>query len=260
MKLKQIEQCKSLDFEPFLNKNAWALPLAYQDVVFNAKGNQALDLELSLEETLFKAFPALSCVDAGRLYHALKNSGIKCDWEKLFTQHQLKWSEDLENLFLVLKGLPNNFLKWAAQKDLGFNELRILTHGQKNIDGTNLLKFLDKLVTLNPSRQIGAKILEYFVELEDVSLLQEVLEKNSADHILQFLTEKRFPRTTLADNKASKQVQEFPWPSHVKAQWLRQGDRAGVEVKFFSSSSDDLKKKISLLNELKDKNIEKLWN
>jgi hypothetical protein len=269
MKLKQIEYFKIFKFEPYQAQKEAIIPLAYKDFIFAFKhgSQEALDLEKSLEETLFFAFPKMSFMDLAKLFSELSKEGLSLDPEALLNLYNLKWTQDIERLFQILPTLPEVFQKWAAEKDLSFGDLRILSWAQEqNVFTENQVKiFLETLAKLHPSRQIGVKILEYFFELisfelSSPDLLQNISNIATADELHKFLYAKRFPTTTKRDQEFETKVQKFPWPAHVKAQWVRQGDRAGVEIRMMSVDSQDLKKKISALADLKEKFDGELWN
>jgi len=69
----------------------------------------------------------------------------------------------------------------------------------------------------------------------------------------------RYPQTTLSDQELKTKLEALPWPYGAKVKFERRGDRAGVEVKLFISSSADLTKSISALANLMLPNFDKIF-
>ncbi len=260
MKLKHFEQKNLFQFTPFKGVLKIPVPLAYQDLVFGAEpqDQEALDLQKSLEEVLALSYPGLGFIDTLRLSQIILTKFPEISLEKLFILFNFKWNPELQKLIQNIILIPAEFLKWAALRDINFTEVKLINWGLANTK--NFKALLEFLPRLNPSRQIAMKTLEYFIDLSDPQLLEQILKFSNAEKLSEFMYTKRFPEISKRDDEHRKKTLMFPWPSHVKAQWIRQGDRSGIEIRFIGFDAQDLNKKISALNNVKESFQDKIWN
>ena len=108
-----------------------------------------------------------------------------------------------------------------------------------------------KFELLRPSYSDGLKILELITENMLISTDQNLenlfLNSDSVILWLNKLTELRYPITSKRDSDVENKMLNFPWPCGSKVKFERRGDRAGIELKLFITSSSDLIKAIASL-------------
>lgn len=221
--------------------------------------DQALYLKQTLEEALL-IYKKLTLPELARLHQAVIKNKVPLNWELLLRSFNLKWSQDLQKLFEILPQTKLSFQNWASIKDCGLNELQILTWAYSEYPLEKIDKLLNFIAQINPSRQIGVKILEYALEKFNDIHTDELYNINQPDKAYNYCYRLRFPETFKKDDELKAQVLSLPWPAHVKALPIRQADRSGIEIKFFASNFEDYEKKVNGLLEIKQKIKETLWN
>jgi hypothetical protein len=91
---------------------------------------------------------------------------------------------------------------------------------------------------------------------------QLMIQCNHADEWLEHLKNLRYPRSKKQDQVAQDWLSTLPWPSKSQVKWQRKGDTAGIEIKLFATSPQELNKHIQSLQRVQDIFSEKgdTWN
>lgn len=136
---------------------------------------------------------------------------------------------------------------------------------RKDEDWSLLNQCLDQVLHLKLSLSDGLKAIELFTEIiliENDSELKKQVLKNNADSSswLKKLNELRYPLTSQRDEIFKSKLVDLPWPYGSKVKFERRGDRAGVELKSFISSSADITKIIASLERVKNQLLESEQN
>lgn len=143
------------------------------------------------------------------------------------------------------------FQKWCESKKVGPQDLApLLSAGGLDIRPLKL-----KIVSLNLSKSEGIQALELGIDLMLMGHSWDEIkgsEPDSGKTWLHHLTQIRYPQTFQRDQERQKRWQGLPWPGTSQARWVRQGDRAGVELKIFVSQPSDLKKHLVSLQRVQD--------
>ncbi len=170
----------------------------------------------------------------------------------------------------VLQSAPENFQKWCAEKKVGPQDLMPLLSYTDNTNSLNVL-FIE-IINLQLSKALGVKALELGIELLMMGTETEKLssqnlfnanqntqqntqqnkDKNPGELWLESLTWLRYPETKARDEERRLQMNQLPWPGHSQARWVRQGDKAGIELKLFVTQPSDLKKYLNSLQTVQD--------
>jgi hypothetical protein len=144
--------------------------------------------------------------------------------------------------------LPAGFQDWCIEKKINPNDLTPLNAAK----ALNLNPVLLQILNLRASKAVGVQCLEICIDLLLMGHLpEEVLGSfHDAEAWNLHLKRLRFPETTARDEEQSKKMSKLPWPGTSHARWLRQGDRAGIELKLFVSNPSDLKKYLTSLGKV----------
>ncbi len=168
-------------------------------------------------------------------------------------------SDHFEAIAEAFLKTPVGFQSWCAEKKVGPLDLAPLVSAQ----GLNLKLLFKDILDLRMSKSIGVKVLELGVELlmmgqspEDVHssrLLTMIPAQIPApDTFLEALKQLRYPETYKRDQQTAEKWTSLPWPGTSQAQWTRQGDRGGIELKLFVSQPSDLKKYLQSLSRVQE--------
>ena len=144
--------------------------------------------------------------------------------------------------------METSFDKWKNQKKVKDSDL-VFTHALKSQYQQELFhKLATSLADLNPSFTQGLQMLEMLTDLILMDYSEALfLYTDSIDTWSTYLRNLRYPMTTHHDDTIKIKFENLPWPQGAKAKFERRGDRAGVELKFFVSSTADLTKLIAAL-------------
>ena len=231
--------------------------------------DKALYLDEPLEKALF-IYKKLTLPELARLYlkiserktsqQKVADQPIAFNWEFFLNHYNIKWSQDLEQLFQILPKTKLSFQNWVSQKDCGLSELQILTWANTQYPFYQIDKLLNFIAKINPSRQIGTKILEYTLEKLDEIDMDSFTALESAEKAYEYIYRNRFPETSQKDQDFKNILLKTPWPAHIRATAQRQGDRSGVEIKFFAGSFEEYEKRVDGLHQIKETVKRNLWN
>lgn len=139
--------------------------------------------------------------------------------------------------------METSFILWAAEKKVKDSDL-IFFHCLKSATHQEIYhRLAGHMAQLHPSFSDGISTLELLTELILMGHDQELFKKmESFESWKSHLKSLRYPHTTDSDEILKNKMQSWPWPAGAKIKFERRGDRAGVELKFFISSSVDVKK------------------
>ena len=144
--------------------------------------------------------------------------------------------------------METRFEQWKIQKKVKDSDL-VFTRALKSQYQQELFhKLATSLVDLDPSFTQGLQMLEMITDLILMDYSEALfLYTDSLDTWSSYLRNLRYPMTTHQDDTMKHKFENLPWPQGAKAKFERRGDRAGVELKFFVSSTADLTKLIAAL-------------
>lgn len=259
MLLKDVSHCAaSLDFSPS-NMDSKPIPtltsVAVNGVVIfkSLNSNQCLFLETSPEKgaELFADFyPGLTLVDLAHLQVQLVNHPGLLDWERLLSKYHLSPSTNLEQTLRILHECPKEFKDWASEKKMSVQDLAPLRLLPSVTEASPLLV---KTTQAGLSKSEGCRALELSIEL--------LLQSENLDSLLQIpkenwlaeLYSRRYRKTLTQDHDKESRLKALPWPRNSQVKFVRRGDRAGLELKIFFGSQQDLKVALSALNHIAEK-------
>lgn len=257
--LKKISQCdKGLAFPypqpwpqglPAVAVNGLVLAGFQQEFVFDHQ----LDVEDS--EEIAKLFRSLYFeLSAVELSWIFKNSK-KYSWlpvELIFSKFNVRLNEQIENLASAILLLPSEAQHYCALKKWNFSDFAPLAIATKS--DLNLESFFKTLSQRNGSKSLSVQIFELYTDLRLMGQDEENLllpsKEISVDHWLLALKHLRYPQAYSADQKASEKIHSLGNTHSSIAKWVRQGDKSGIEIRFFVSQPSDLKKYSNNLEQL----------
>jgi hypothetical protein len=201
---------------------------------------------LDLEDALCVVYPQLSFCGILQVLERLPNN-VKINRARVYENYGYSLDSKLTQLLHILPTLPSTFLHWCAEHSLSPRDLFPLLSLPSSQAVQEELK---KISALALSRNLGAQILELAVECRLLSSSEgSPLNATNGDEWLQQLKSKRYPQTLLSDSEKQKKMLALPWPKDFQLRWQRQGDRSGLEVKFFVSHEKELPKFTKLLQQ-----------
>jgi hypothetical protein len=220
--------------------------------------NQSTFLDLSslpAEDALAVAYPNLNFCELVDLIQKMKTS-IPLDETVVFQNYGFALDSKMQKLMALIPQLPSPFWHWCRNHSLSPRDLYPLLSLESP---QQLQKCLMQIQELNLSRNLGTQILELLVECFLLNANQELLidfeaktitNATSGDAWLQKLKNQRFPQTLQSDANKQKELLTLPWTKELQTRWLRQGDRSGVEVRFFASNPKELQKRVEQLQQV----------
>lgn len=237
-----------LDFQP-QNPPPQALPsCVWNDHILWTNPSTTTSLDLSarpFHEALVSIYQTLTFCELALITEWLEKSQIQVNKELLFAAYQFRYDNKMEKTLLLWTSLPQAFRVWATKHGISQADLYPLCAIS---DLTPLQPALLKVAGLQLSRSQGAQIVELITEcaLLKTDASQWIKNSSSSADWMQSLNALRFPQTLGRDSERQNKLL-LGWPKTFATRWLRQGDRSGVEVKFFVSSKRELAEKISSL-------------
>ncbi len=213
------------------------------------KDSTQKNLELSsldIEEALFIAHPQLSFCGVFQLIKNLPTT-LTISEARMYANYGYALDSKLTELISRLPSLPEPFFKWCIEHNSSPRDLYPIL-SVKDLAPIN--EDLIHLHTIGVSRSLGSQILELLIEC---FLLDPNGAKTSAAHNgdewLSQLKIKRYPQTYKSDLEKQQKMMSLPLPKDFQTRWQRQGDRSGLEVRFFISQEQELKKYSQLLQQ-----------
>ena len=129
----------------------------------------------------------------------------------------------------------SNFQSWMDSKKLNQKDIDILTEFPDSKIIEPVLNWISKN---QPSHSQGQQILELSGELLLMKKsINPILEtEQDSKKLITLLKKLRYPVSSNQDDKNSSIVNSLPWPSSIKARWVRQNDQGSLEISFKSNS------------------------
>ena len=252
---KQLQFASSLHWPeglPAVAVNALVLAGFGQPLVFNHRIEP--EDQAAIGQLVTSLYPHMSFMEAARFWE--KAQAI--DWLPV-TEILGRWNIRLNDSWIhsaqIALALPVGFQTWMIEKKLGAQEMMILGTALDPKNNLKLEPLLHAILLTKASRSQGAHILETGVELALMGLAMDTLvafENETADAWTERLKLLRYPQTAKKDSESEARLQNLPWPGQSQARWVRQGDKAGLELKIFVSNPSDLKKSVTSLQKLQD--------
>ncbi len=237
MKMTPVAVCDlSLDFQPL---KPWPRPLPSVSVEgqiicgFDRQPDDfSLDYSASEGLEVFKTcHPNLSFLELLRFLAKAPSWVNVCEFWEAYQYRNHFVIEDLSHW--VLK-LPASFLTWAAQKQLQPQEIMV---AKTFLDQPHLLEILESWEKLNPSHGQGMQILALLADLQAPPSFSNL----SPSDYLEGLKKLRYPVTTSQDEQRRKAWDQISFPKGTQKQFVRRGDDAGLELRYFVKNSGELK-------------------
>lgn len=166
----------------------------------------------------------------------------------------------LETLLLASENKANAFninpeaLKtWVLEKKFRSNDFSFLNLIKTDSEMSILSEACLQCFKLSASFSDTIQILELCTELMLINSETKILQ--NCENLISWksaLKQLRYPQTTQSDAVLKEKLESLSWPYGSKIKFERRGDRAGIELKLFISSSSDLTKVISSLERVKE--------
>lgn len=205
----------------------------------------------NLAQLICDLYPDMSLVELASLEENLWQLDLDI-FPQVVEKCNLYYSENLTTTLEILRQAPEEFRNWAHERRVSVRDLAPL-----RCEVSKEFTFvLEQIVRTRATRQQGAQILEIAVELYlGGTPLSEVMNlSESAEIWLAHLKKIRYPLASNADREMQNKIKSLPWPSHVEAEWQRRGDQAGIQIKLFAQSENELNKYLENL-----KGMKSLW-
>ncbi len=249
MKITHVAQCsKVLDFGP---RTPWPerLPaFGWRGLLLTGFDREnghviELDSEELLEKIWPDIYPKLSLMELARFYRCVEKAGLALEWPTFFFAYGMRFSDDFTALLQRIVTLPADVQRWCVQKDLSVRDLAAF---KALADWAPILPWWQKMVTFEPSRTEGVRAIEWMVELFLMKgdLAPILADVTNFSEMVKQMRAQRFPVMDAKDQLAERLVKELPWPKKLEARYVRNGDKAGFEVKLFVRNTPELQKQI----------------
>lgn len=257
--LKQISRCdKSLDFQPVQPWPQTLPAVALRGFIVAGFQHSEFAFDHSLEnsepEEIARAFSSL--------YSELSTPELARLWQVSATQSwfprrlvlekfHLHVNESTSEVLELVTKLPIGFQNFCSAKKWHIGDFQFLVSAQ----ALALSVFFHEVVTRNLTKSQSTQALEHVVDLLLLSHESEKLQPVSAESTeswLSRLQKLRYPNSTEADDKAALSLKSLAWPIGTQARWTRQGDRTGLEIKFFVSQPSEMSKQLQAFQNIQE--------
>jgi hypothetical protein len=268
MDLIDITQCKKdFDFKPLTIQKDSLPSIAWNGYLltgFHRTHGTVLNLLMPLPQLLRDCYPNLSFVELvrflDRLYeNELLFSEFKVD---ILAAYHYKDHPELDDMLGLVISLPFNIQNYLAEKALALKELyplRLAVRHKPESAREFISKTLGVLVEKRATRAQIAKAITLATELFLMGKEPFLDGARTVEIWLRYLEQTRFPNAKSYDMKQEEKLKKLPWPSHVQARWIRDGDSTGIEVKFNIHNPTELEKLIEGLENLSPHLEDDLW-
>lgn len=258
-KIVEIKQCKNgLLFNPLNPISCRHLPVAINNQLisgFDQIQNESTlvnNFESTNQDTnliIFKSlYPELSFIETLEIY----SCGIFADFfsaQSFFNAYGYGFNPNYSTLKHIMSSLKPPILSMLKERKWNANDLAPLSLLNNQADSLSKIeKLFGKIHELNLSKSMGAQALELSVDLICLDKsVDEILSQTTTDWI-SYLKALRHPNTQMKEAETIQNT-KLNWPSNVKVQWLRRGDRFGVELNSFICHPHEFKKILTALEE-----------
>lgn len=268
MKTLPLSQCnKSWDFKPLV---AWPRTLPAMSwgsellTGFDRDSGVAVDLAEtgSLVEGFRACYASLTLAELSRLWSRTHpNPNWAEHLEELFRGYGLRWNDELRTTCAILAELPLAFQNWTSSKQLSVRDLAPL---RALAERSQALELGTTLVASKLSKSEAVQALEWAVELLLMDRSWEEIRPSTAiadSRWLSSLKALRFPQMTSGDRQQQQAVARLAWPPRTSGHWLRQGDKAVLDVRLQADSLEEFRGQLRGLQKIEAslKDQEVLW-
>ncbi len=253
MELIALKECdKSFDFQALAEWPEFWPPFAYNKIQisgFKSQNPLALNFKppVNFLSLFFSCHPRLQLSELADINHRWNTIPPEWDftWGAFFKAYGLHQEvKSIQKLLTSLKSTPLSFQNWVSKKQAHFNDLRILNSFKNTKDLSTLFDWMEKKQV---SHAQGVKALRGAGELllmgKDISPALNHSPERSSEEDLQVLEQMRHPHTSLRDEAQKRKIQEALWPSGTQSEWVRKGDRAGLQIKIWCKTPQEFDKK-----------------
>jgi len=208
-----------------------------QDLILNHHLDvDSIDGQKQVEEIFMSLYPQLSWGEMARLW----KSAETLNWfpiASVLIRRGHKLNSHFTSLAECFLRQPLTFQNLCIHKGWGGNDLAPL----QSVAGLDLRPLLDKITSSQLSKSQGVQALELAIDLLMQGQLPQEIEQDG-EAWLKTLRQLRYPMSTEADELQQTQVQALQKvvPSSTQIRWVRQGDKAGLEVRLFLATPKDL--------------------
>lgn len=266
--LLPISQCDTqLKFEsslhwpeglPAVAVNALVLAGFGQSLVFNHR--IPIEDRTGLVNLVTSLYPNLSFLEAARFWRQAR----LISWlpiEEILARWNVRLDEEWIRGAQRALNLPKGFQQWLVDKKISAADLHVLSSAH----GLRLEPLLHAILSSQATRSQGVLALQLGIELalRGLSIDELVLQADeTAELWIDRLGELHDPHRAKKDADGAARLQNLPWPGQSQARWVRQGDKAGLELRLFVADPSELKKSVTSLQKIQDlleENPDALW-
>lgn len=214
--------------------------------------SMALDIQdlssMPFDKALKSVYPSLLFTELCEIIERVQKQKASVNLEQLFANYQFRYDKKMQKTMDLFWALPISVKNWARNHDLSPKDLYPLC-ALANIN--EISATLEKMISLRPTRSQGAQAIELIAECTLLGKIDALPKTENMSDWLTHLHALRYPQAIARDNDRQKTMLSG-WTKMFSTRWLRQGDRSGVEVKFFIGSKKELSEKISTLSRIHD--------
>jgi hypothetical protein len=146
-----------------------------------------------------------------------------------------------------------NFTTWKELKKVQIRDLAFLNLFKTDEERYCFNTLAEKMAALSPSFSDGLSFLETASELILMGHREDLFNNSSLfSEWNRHLRQLRYPATSAREQQSKIKIESMKWPAGAKLKFERRGDRFGVEMKYFISTSADILKLKSALERLYD--------
>ncbi len=243
-----------IHFEPYRTPSSLFPPLFWRGFQVSGFGSiqPAQFVEGELPDILKDLYPELSICELARLSRCLDIHHL--DAGPVLAAYGIMDREVAEPIFNYILSLSDDLQRALADKQMQMGDYRsILPVPEIQSEGRQLLA---RCLRLRMSKSQLVEACELGNEVLQMGGF-EIIHHLDRDQLLNALREARYPESRRKDKSRADATKKQKWPTRAQAKWSRQGDTAGLEVKFFVSSQHEYKKALQLMNDIQ---VEEIWN
>ncbi len=204
--------------------------------------------EQSLERLLAGLYPRLGFIELSRLAAAIDELQVPFDWRDFSSRLGFRWSDDWPALFKILRETPVELVEWFKQREVAARDLAPILALKDESQLAHWFTLAIHILKFQPSKSDGIQVLEWLVDLLlAVKPVDFISSARTFAEMKDRLRAARFPMAAQQERSHSDLAAKLPWPPGAKTGWVRNGDRAGLEIRLFAKSPGELEKQITSL-------------
>jgi hypothetical protein len=225
---------------------------------WETKNSYDLYADLSLEQALAKLSTSCSFTKKLEVSKAAQKSFQEIFSEETFFKEAGYTRLDLiEEIKTVSTNLPIAFLNWCDSKKLNLKDFRVFL---KDFNQDTHSPFFEKLAQLEPTKNLGLQILEYYFDLLAVEKVSTsvLMDFKNPEKLFSFLKKKRFSESMSQDKKIQEDLSKLEFSPGVKVEMKRNGDKRQLKFEIQVDSPDQLFQKIEK-TKTKLESLKEIW-